>query len=143
MSVKIGFARVLAIAGAVLLGLPVLAPFVLGLASLAGSGVFRFDFLLPAEVFPVPAAGFLAAFAAALIARRRRILIGAAFGAGLAALAGAQALAAASGLADGSRAAEGPLWYLAAGGLFGFMAALAVAAFGAGLLARDLFRPEA
>jgi len=49
--------KILAILGSILVWLRLLAPFIFGIASLIGDGMFRFDFLMPAELLPMELAG--------------------------------------------------------------------------------------
>ncbi len=44
--------RILAIAGTVLVGLPILAPVLFSIVALAAEGRFHLDYLMPAELFP-------------------------------------------------------------------------------------------
>lgn len=62
--------RILAIAGTVLAGLPVVFPVVLALVLLIGQHVFLFDYLMPAEFFLLVFAGAALLLWAALRARR-------------------------------------------------------------------------
>ena len=57
MNKQIVFTRILAIAGTVLVGLPVAFPVVLALVLMISQHVFLFDYLMPAEFFPVVFAG--------------------------------------------------------------------------------------
>ncbi len=65
----------LAIAGTILVLLPVVLPLVFGLIHLAGAGEFLFDWLLPAELLPVVLLGALLLVWAALRAKQYRGLI--------------------------------------------------------------------
>jgi len=132
--------RGLAITGTVLVWLPVLAPFVFGIGALLRDGIFRFDYLMPAEVFPVALLGCALLLWASLRAHARRGLIGWGFGGALVLLFGAQFLAEATGMASG--ALEPPAWLMAIvmGGIIGYALALVVVGVGGSLLSRDLFR---
>lgn len=68
-------ARIVAILGTVLVGLPLVTPLVLALISLIITGVPHFDLLMPGELFVVVAIGGLLVLAAALLSRRRRASI--------------------------------------------------------------------
>ena len=50
MKKKALLSKILAIVGTVLVWFPILAPFVLGFISLGMDGIFRFDYLMPAEL---------------------------------------------------------------------------------------------
>lgn len=67
----------LAIAGTILILLPVVLPLVFGLMHLAGSGEFLFDWLMPAELLPVVLLGAALLIWAALRAKvcRRWIIL--------------------------------------------------------------------
>jgi hypothetical protein len=74
--------KILAIAGTVLVWFPILAPFVLGFVSLGMDGIYRFDFLMPAELgILVFAGGVLLIWGAFRTRVRQRII---AWGLGLA-----------------------------------------------------------
>lgn len=49
--------KALAVVGTVLVIVPLLAPFVLGLTMMGPLGGFRFDYLMPFEIYPVTVAG--------------------------------------------------------------------------------------
>ena len=51
------FTKILAIAGTVLVWFPILAPFLLSVAVIFTNHVFRFDYLMPAELFPFALVG--------------------------------------------------------------------------------------
>ena len=93
--------KILAITGTVLAWLPVLAPTVFAIGSLIERGRFLFDYLTPAEVFPVVLAAWALLLWAALRAgRRSRLVIGCILIAGVA-LVGGLVFAKVTGLADG------------------------------------------
>ena len=54
---KSALTRILAIAGTVLVWTPLLAPVLLAVATLVRQGWFAFDYLVPAELFPLVLAG--------------------------------------------------------------------------------------
>lgn len=98
-------ARVLAVAGAVLIAFPLVAPVGLALISLAAGAGFRLDFLMPGELFFLIAAGGVLAFVASVIARRLSVLIGVLTGASAVLLAATVWVAAGVGMASGATAA--------------------------------------
>jgi len=105
--------KILAVAGTVLVGLPIFALFaflVVGLFSSGGS--FLFDYLIPAEVFPVVLCGGLLLLWAAFRGKAYRKPLIWIFVGSLLSLAACQGIAVVSGLADGSRDASGPIFYL-------------------------------
>ena len=131
-----------AIVGTVLAWFPLLAPVLISIIFLAQESVFRFDYLLPAELFPFALAGGLLLIWAAIRARSQRGLIG--WGLGIAAglLVGGQALAVATGLASGETDATGWQWALVLGSLIAYILALIAVGVGGVLLLRDLFKPK-
>lgn len=131
----------LAIAGDLFVWLPLLAPLAFSILSLAMDGQFRFDYLMPAELFPVALFGGVLLLWAALWARSRRAWIGGALGAAIALLVSGQALAVVTGLASGQTEPTGWAWMLVLASLAIYALALVVMGVGGGLLVRDLFRP--
>lgn len=130
----------LAVTGAVLAWLPIAAPFVFSVLSLLADGRFRFDFLMPAELFPVAFVGGLLLFWAAVRARSRRGLIG--WGVVLAAalLVASQGLAVVTGLASGEIEPAGWPLALVVALLAGYSLTLVAIGVGGILLARDILR---
>jgi hypothetical protein len=134
------FSKVLAVAGTALVWFPILATVVLSVAGSVGDGVFRFDYLMPAELFPAAMAGGVLLLWAALRARSRRGTIGCGLGLMAGLLAGGQALAVATGLASGRTEPAGWLWVLILASIAGYALALLVTGVAGALLLRDLFR---
>jgi hypothetical protein len=132
--------KILAIAGTVLVWFPILAPVLLSVAVIITRRMFRFDYLMPAELFPVALAGGLLLIWAALRARSRQRLIGwgLVIAAGL--LVGGQALAVVTGLASGETEPVGLWWALVLASLVIYTLALVDMGVGGVLLLRDLFR---
>jgi len=133
--------QILAILGTILVWLPILAPVLLSAIGLFGR-MFRFDYLMPAELFPVALIGAGLLLWASLRARSRRRFIawGLALMVGL--LAGGQALAVATGLASGETEAAGWPWVLVSASLAGYTLALVAIGIAGILLVRDLFRQD-
>ena len=131
---------ILAIAGTVLVWLPILAPLLFSLMLLIRARMFRLDYLMPAELFPLVLAGAIALIAAAILARSRIKLIGGAFGAAIALLFGGQALAVVTGLASGATEPTGWPWVLVLGAIAGYTLCVAAMGVGGCLLLGDLFR---
>jgi hypothetical protein len=134
------FSRVLAIVGTVLAWLPLAAPLVFAVGSLITGDRFRFDYLMPAEVFPVALVAGALLLAAAILARSRIRLIAASLAAAVFLLVASQAIAWFTGLASGRVEAAGWPWALTLAALAGYELAVAALGVGGALLIRDLFR---
>jgi hypothetical protein len=135
-------AKILAALGTLVVWLPLLAPAVLGLFHLARAGRYAFDYLMPAELFPVALAGSLLLVAAALLARAQRRLILISLLVALAALIGATVLAEVSGLARGAIEPQGIWWALVVGLFILYSLGLVAVGIGGTLLLRRLFRGQ-
>jgi hypothetical protein len=143
MGNKNSLTKALAIAGTALVWFPILAPLLLGLASLIADGRFRLDYLMPAELFLVVLVGGILLIWAALRVRKYQKLIGWCLGVAVVFLFSSQGLAVATGLASG--AAEPAGWRLAlvAAALAIYTLAVIAAGVGGILLLRELFKPPA
>jgi hypothetical protein len=136
------FTKVLATVGTLLVWLPVAAPVFFSLPGLIRGGVFHFDYLMPAELFPLVLVGSGLLLWAALRARRRRALIGwGLVGAVLLPVIGS-VIAKVTGLADGRIEPGGWQWALVLAMLAGYVLAVIVIGAGGILLLRDLFRKK-
>ena len=140
MAKKDIFTKVLAIVGTVLVWIPVLAPVLFSTLGFISRRVFRFDYLMPAELFPVALVGGGLLLWAALRARSRRGLIGWGLGIAVGFLVGGQALAVVTGLASGATEPTGWRMALVLGSLGVYALALVVMGVGGVLLVRDLFK---
>jgi hypothetical protein len=132
--------KFLAIAGTVFVWFPILVPLVFAFGSLITDGRFQFDFLMPAELFPVILAGWVLLILAAVWARSRVKWIAWAAGSAVGvALIGA-VLTRVTGLATGETEPTG--WLLALLVVIFALFWLAIIATGVGgiLLLIDLFR---
>jgi hypothetical protein len=134
------FTKILAIVGTVLAWFPILAPVLLSVAVLIQRRVFRFDYLMPAELFPVALVGGGLLLWAALRARSRRGLIGWGLGVAAGLLVGGQALATVTGLASGEIEPAGWWWAIVLASLVIYSLALIVIGIGGVLLLCDLFK---
>ena len=107
MDRKSRLTRILAVAGSVLIWLPIALMVVSFFARLIIDGVFLGDFFLPAELFPVTIVGFILLLWAAI--RNRSLIkhIAVTFVVAVAALLGTQGLATLTGLASGEQEATG------------------------------------
>ncbi|MCJ7519317.1 MAG: hypothetical protein MUO42_06560, partial [Anaerolineaceae bacterium] len=144
MEKKNTFTKVLAIAGTSLVWLPILAPILFSVISLVAERIFRFDYLMPAELFPLVIIGSGLLLWAALRAMRLTKLIGFSLAAASGALVLSQAAAVATGIASGRTEAAG-LWWTLILALFAiFFLSVVLIAVGGVLLVRYLFkRPQA
>ncbi len=134
--------KTLTIVGALLVWFPILAPVLLGLALFLRAGVFRFDYLLPAELFPSALLGGLLLIWASFRAYSRRALIGWSLGAAIALFAGSQALAVVTGLASGAAEPTGWRWLLVVAALVIYVLAVVLLGISGLLLLGDLVRPS-
>lgn len=126
--------RVLAVAGDLLVWVPLLAPLAFGLVRLAQSRRLLVDYLMPAELFPAVLLGAVLLMVAAFRAQSHRRIIGWSSAAAFGALAAGLLAASLTGLA--SRAYDPVGWRLTvvAGLLGGYVAAALVLALGGGSL---------
>ena len=136
------FTKALAISGTVLAWIPILAPVLFAAAFRIQAGMFRFDYLMPAELFPAALAGGCLLLWAALRARARRGLIGGSLAGAVVLPVVGQALASATGLASGRTEPTGWPWALVLASLALYVLALLVLGVGGVLLLRDLFRTK-
>jgi len=132
--------KILAIVGTVLVWFPILAPIVISAVVTTRSHRFRFDYLMPAELFPFALVGAGLLIWAALRARSRRGLIGWGFGIAVALLVIGQVLAVVTGLASGETEPVGWPWAVVLTSLVVYSLAIVVTGVGGILLLRDLFK---
>jgi hypothetical protein len=122
--------KILAIVGTILVWIPILAPIGFGFVSLGMDGIYRFDFLMPAELGVVVFVGGALVLWAAISAKSKQVII--AWGLGIA--AGSIAILSALGDVE-----PGSLkWAIAIGLLAAYSLALLVLGVGGVLLWRDL-----
>lgn len=131
--------KILAVAGTMLVWFPLLAPILLSLIAFVADGRFRFDYLMPAELFPAAFAGGGLLLWATLRAGAHVKPI--AWGLGIAALmlAGGQGLAVVTGLASGATEPTGWPWLLVLASLGLYTLGVLLVGIGGALLLRDLF----
>ena len=132
--------KILAIVGTVLVWFPILAPVLLSVAVITRERMFRFDYLMPAELFPATLVGGCLLIWAALRARSRRRLLGWGLGIATGSLAGGQVLAVITGLASGEIEPAGWWWALVLASIVIYSLALVVMGVGGLLLLGDLFK---
>ena len=134
--------KILAGAGTALVWIPILAPILFSLALFINRRIFRFDYLMPAELFPAALAGGGLLIWAALRAHSRLRMIGWGLAIAVFMLVGGQALATVTGLASGEAEPAGWRWALVLTSLVVFSLALVVIGTGGLLLIRDLFKTQ-
>lgn len=134
------FTKILAIMGTILVWFPILAPVLFSIFRIIRSRMFRFDYLMPAELFPAALVGGGLLIWAALRARSHWRLIGWGLGIAVGMLLGGQGLAVATGLASGEIEPAGWWWALVLASIIVFSLALVVVGLGGVLLLRDLFK---
>jgi len=134
--------KILAIVGTVLIWLPILAPVTFSMAAIIRERVFRFDYLMPAELFPVALVGGGLLIWAALRVRLHRRLIGWGLGIAVGSLVGGQVLAIITGLASGETEPDGWWWALVLASIVVYSLTLVVIGVGGVLLLREPFKPR-
>lgn len=140
MENKGAFTKILAIAGTVLVWFPILVPILFSAVSFFADRRFRFDYLMPAELFPSTLAGGALLLWAALRARTQRKLIGWGLGAAVVLLFGGQGLAIFTGLASGESEPTGWKMAIVLGTIIGYALALVAIGVGGIMLLRELFK---
>ena len=132
MEKKDTLSKILAIVGTVLVWIPILAPVVFGFVSLGMDGVYRFDYLMPAELGILAFVGGALLLWTAFRAKSQQGII--AWGLGIA--AGSIAVLMAFGDVE-----PGSLeWAIVVGLLIAYSLAIVVMGIGGVLLWRDLFK---
>ncbi len=132
--------KILAVVGTILVWLPVVALVVITGAMLIRRGEFHFDYLIPAELFPVFIAGGLLLLWAAIRAKCYRRWIGAGLGTAVVFLVSGQAIAVATGLASGATKPNGWQWALVLGSIIIYDLAVIAVGVGGIFLIRSIFR---
>ncbi len=132
--------KLLAVVGTVMIWLPILAPVLFAAARGVQSGKFLFDYLMPAELFPIVLIGGGLLLWSAVRARLHRGLIGWSLLAAVVLLFGSQGLAVMTGLASGAIEATGWQWALTLGMIVVYALLVVVMGVGGVLLLRDLFQ---
>jgi hypothetical protein len=132
--------KVLAITGTVLVWFPILAPIILSTIVFMVERIFRFDYLMPAELFPFALVGSGLLLWAALRAHSWTKLVGWGLGIAIFMLFGGQGIAVLTGLASGEIEPIGWIWGLVLASLAIYSLALIFIGAGGVLLLRDLFR---
>ena len=133
--------RLLAVVGTVLVWTPILFAVLTSVAGTISRRMFRFDYLMPAELFPIAFVGALLLLWAALRARSHQRLIGWGFGGAVAFLGGGQLYAVVSGLASGATEPTGWAWALVMTSIALYSLALVVTGVAGILLVKKVHSP--
>jgi hypothetical protein len=137
-SKRSGITKTIAIIGTLLVSLPLLAPILFTLIFLLRSGIFHFDYLMPAELFPLVLVGGGLLLWAAFRIRSYKKLIGWSYGMAIFLLTASQVIAVLSGLASGKIGTESPFIVAVMAGIAGYILMAILMAVGGFLLLRDL-----
>ena len=141
MSIKIikknTLTKILSIIGTLLVALPLLVPLIFSVIFFGRSGQFHFDYLMPAELFPLVLVGGGLLLWAAIRAHSQVKLIGWSFGLAIFLLFASQALAVATGLASGEIENTSPWMAVVMGGITGYTLMVFLLAIGGFLLIRN------
>jgi hypothetical protein len=135
--------KALAVVGTVLVWFPIFATLATSVVGTIAARVFRFDYLMPAELFPVAFVGGGLLMWAALRARSRRGLIGWGLGVAVGLLLGGFALATVTGVTSGASEPAGWFRAIMVASIAIYSLALVEIGVAGVLLVRDLFQPGA
>lgn len=131
--------KVLALLGTIMVWFPILFTVVTSVTRTIVTRILRFDYLMPAELFPIALVGALLLLWAALRARSQQKLIGWGLSAAVVFLIGGQALAIATGLASGAVEPTGWAWAVTIASIAFYSLALIEIGIAGVLLVRKLY----
>ncbi|HBI55493.1 MAG TPA: hypothetical protein DDY38_01485 [Firmicutes bacterium] len=131
--------KVQAVVGTALVWVPILSTLALSVIGSISNRVLRFDYLLPAELFPFALVGSLLLLWAALRARSHQKLIASGLGTMLVFLIGGQAIAIFTDLASGAAEPTGWPWGLVVAFLALYSLALIATCIAGLMLVKNLF----
>ena len=134
--------KLLAVVGTVLVWTPILFAVLTSIVGTISRRMFRFDYLMPAELFPIAFAGALLLLWASWRARSHQKLIGWGFGGAVAFLVGGQLYAVISGLASGATEPTGWPWALVIASIALYSLALIEIGVAGILLVRKVHAPQ-
>lgn len=134
------FIKILAIVGTSMVWFPVLAPVIFSLTSAISDRMFRFDYLMPAELFPFVIVGVGALVWAAVLTRRYRKLILCGLSIMIASIVSGQVFAVVTGLASGETEPVGWPWALVLSSIIIYTLSIVMVGVGGILLLYDIFR---
>jgi hypothetical protein len=139
MEQRDGLTKLLAVAGTALAWIPMLAPTAITAVFFLQTGLLRFDYLMPAELFLSALGGGCLLFWASLRAHSHQRFIGWSLAAAVAFLAGSQGSAMITGLASGATEPAGGPLALVILLLIGYLLAVFMIGVGGWLLLRIVF----
>lgn len=142
MKNKDTFTRILAFAGLLLVWFPLLTPFILTIVFYISRHQIRFDYLIPAELFPVGFLGGVLLIWATRRAQFRQGLIGWGVGIAVGSLVLGLAISELTGLASGEMEPAGFWFVVLIASLVLFSVAMLAAGIGGILLLKFLFKPS-
>lgn len=142
MEKKGALTKGLAITGTVLVWFPIVFPILISVVLFLQERIFRFDYLMPAELGPFVFGGGTLLLVAAILAHARRGIIGWGLGIAFVMVVGGQALAVVTGLASGETEPVGWPWMLVLGSLIAYILAVIDVGVGGVMLLRELFKPR-
>lgn len=134
--------KILASAGTVLVWLPILTPIVFSLIRFTQRQIFRFDYLMPAELGLFAFGGGILLLVAAIRAHSHMKLIGWGIGVAVVMVVGGQALAVVTGLASGEIEPIGWPWILVLSSIIFYVLAIIGVGVGGIWLLHDLFKHQ-
>jgi hypothetical protein len=137
-----GFTKLLTVAGTILTGLPIATPIILAILSLVMEGRFRFDYLMPAELFFLSLGGGALLIWAAIRSHSRLKMVAWSLGVGIVLFFGSQGLAVITGLADGRVGEESPWFIVLMSMLAIFILAMVSLFIGGVLQCKDIYRSK-
>jgi len=140
MAKKNVLTKTLAIGGTVLVWFPILAPILFSLLPLIAEHRFRFDYLMPMELFLFALAGSGLLLWATLQAHSQVKLIGWGMGMAVVMFFGVQWFAEVTGMASGETEPVGWMWGIAIASLVVYTLGIILVGIGGALLLRDLFK---
>lgn len=140
MEKKDVFTKILAIAGTILVWFPIFAPILISTVLYLQEQIWRFDYLMPAELFLFFLIGSGLLLWAALRAHSHVKLVAWGLGIAVLVLLGGMWLAEASGLASGEIEPAGPAWMAVLASLAIYAIGIILVGVGGALLLRDLFK---
>jgi hypothetical protein len=134
--------KLLAVVGTVLVWIPILFAVLTSAAVTISRHMFRFDYLMPAELFPIAFVGALLLLWASRRARSHQRLIGWGLAGAVAFLGGGQLYAIVSGLASGATEPVGWVWVIVIASIALYSLALVVMGIAGILLVRKVRFPQ-